>query len=750
MRALAISTVALAVAAAACDGTGTASEAPSRSVSPALESVPAEAPAPRIPVPVATPAPTPALRVAAFDLASNRFLAHLTHRGALVVPLGSPGAAKYTQGRWRSSWIMDQRVEGEACAMTSGVQGVLRVPLRAAACREGCVLRVRLHPFGSDQRVDITVNDTRLATGSLRSGWTVIERAIPAGAIIDGENRIRLHFRRSVPVGVHRSGAAIAWVAVGPAASEDPPPTAALVTPDGALDGGAFDGLEWYAVVPDAAVLEVTPVGGAPDSTFRVVVEPSAGGPEVRAEGPADGAPRVVDLGALAGDAVRLRLEASGPVRWATARLTVPEPKADVSSGPARNVIIWMVDTLRADRLRAYNPQSRVRTPNMDRLAREGVVFRWATVQGAYSIPSHASLLTGLHPEVHGHTTAETRIDRQVELLSETFAAAGFKTAAFLSNGYVSTKWGFKQGWGTYKNYIREELPAHTGNMLKDVLPWIAARKGDRLFMYLATVDPHVAYHWRDEYALEYDPEPYSGPVPRNISGHFLNRIQSGAQKLSARDRQRLEATYDGEVAYNDAQLGRLIAHLEELGVLDETLIVVTSDHGEEMFERGGVGHGQGLHEELISVPFLLWRKGGLPPRVVRGDVEIVDLAPTVVSLAGLGAVEAHQGDDLSADVFGARPDLPRPAFAQKGDLARSLKIGRWKYMLRGGDNDDLFDLDADPGESTDVKEQQPVAHRAVRDVMGFWLAHGERWSKRRWGLPSNHGPGFVEALGSP
>lgn len=772
MRALLTIHLALVVALAGCDRSGSASEAPPRGAE-AAEAAPPTSPASSAQAVLAgsaqavlagsAEAPPPespaglqaAPRAVAFDLPTNRLLAHLQHAGAAVFHLGSPAAVKYTQGRWKSSWILDQTVEGEPAALTDGVQGVLRVPLSADSCGDGCVVRMRVHPFGADQRVDVFINDKRLSTVTLEAGWAVVERPVPAGAVVDGENRIRLHFRRSVSVGSHRAAAAIAWLSIGDGAkSTDPPSVTALVTPDGALDGGAFDRIAWYTVVPASGVLELTPRSaaspGASPATFRVVVEGSAGGPRTVAEGTADGERRVVDLSALAGDAVRLQLEATGPVLWGDARLTVPQVRADVAKGPARNVIIWMVDTLRADKLRAYNPQTRVKTPTIDRLASEGVVFASATVQGAYSIPSHASLLTGLHPEVHRHVSADTRLGKELELVSETFTTAGFDTAAFLSNGYVSWKWGFKQGWSIYKNYIRDEEPAHTAHMLKDVLPWIAAHKGERLFMYLATVDPHVAYHWRDKYSKEYDPEPYSGPVPRNISGHFLNKIQSGKQAMSARDRNRLEATYDGEVAYNDAQLARLIAHLEEQGILDDTLIVVTSDHGEEMFEHGSVGHGQSLHQELISVPLIMWRKGGLPHRVVQGDTEIVDLAPTILALAGLGAVDAHQGDDLSADMFATRPDLPRPAFAQKGSLGRSLKVGRWKYLLRGGDNDDLFDLDSDSRESKDIKDQRPVAHRAVRDVMGFWLAYGERWSKRRWGVPSNQSAGFVEALSSP
>lgn len=749
-----------------CDR-GTASEAPPRPVqggegpagapveegaapSPASAGhVEAPGAAAAAPAPTAAPAAAPAAdRATAFDLVDNRLLAHLHADGALVVALGSPGAARYTQGQWKSAWTLGATQDGEAVAQTDGVQGVLRVPLEAAACEGGCALRMRLHPYGDAQRVDVTVNDVKLPTLSLEAGMRTYRLDLPAKAVVDGENLIRLHFRRSVAVGSRKSAAAFAWLAIGGRGEADPPLATALVTADRRLDGAAFDRLDWYTVLPAEAALEVTPSGGG---TFKIVaqVDGSPGAPPAAVlEGTADGKPRSLDLAKLAGAAVRLSLQAEGQVAWGGVRVSVPRPRAVTTPGPARNVIIWMVDTLRADRLRVYDPKTHVNTPTMDRLTREGVAIRNATVQGAYSIPSHASLLTGVHPEVHGHVSAETKLGKDLELVSETFAKAGFATAAYLSNGYVSTKWGFKQGWSVYKNYIRDEVPSHTGAMLKDVLPWIERHKDERLFMYLATVDPHVAYHWRKEYSEPYDPEPYSGPVPRNISGHFLNAIQQGKVRLSARDKKRLESTYDGEVTYNDAQLARLIEHLEKLGILEDTLILVTSDHGEEMFEHGGVGHGQSLYQELISVPMLLWRKGGLPEgRIVETDAEIVDVAPTVLALAGLDAVPAHQGGDLSTMILGAEPDLPRPAFAEKGRLARSLKIGRWKYILRGGDNDDLFDLDADPTEQTDVKESHPVAHRAVRDTMGIWLAWGEKWSKRKWGVPSNHTAAFVESV---
>jgi arylsulfatase A-like enzyme len=328
------------------------------------------------------------------------------------------------------------------------------------------------------------------------------------------------------------------------------------------------------------------------------------------------------------------------------------------------------------------------------------------------------------------------------------FKTAGFATAGYLANGYVSVKWGFKQGFDTYKNYIRDEQPAATAHLLKDALPWVERNKGERMFMYLATVDPHVNYRWRDAYSLQYDPEPYRGPVERSISGHFLNRILEKKVTLGERDKQRVIATYDGEVSYNDAQLGKLLEHLSALGILDETAILITADHGEEFWDHGGVGHGRSLYQELISVPFILWRPGALPEgRVVEGDVEIVDVMATLLSLAGLEAGPAVQGSDLLPVARGEVPDLPTPAFASHGSMSRSLKMGRWKYILRGGDNDDLFDLSADPTEQKDVKVDHPIAHRWARDVMAFWLSYNERWSKRTWGVPSNHAAGLVESL---
>jgi arylsulfatase A-like enzyme len=237
--------------------------------------------------------------------------------------------------------------------------------------------------------------------------------------------------------------------------------------------------------------------------------------------------------------------------------------------------------------------------------------------------------------------------------------------------------------------------------------------------------------------------------VGRAITGQFLVSIKTGRVKLRPRDLRRMVATYEGDVTYNDYQLGRLLEALRGHGVLDKTLVVFASDHGDEHMEHGSVGHGHTLYDELTRVPLVMTSPGVLPAGArVETDVESVDVMPTALDLAGVKPMSAQQGASLSPLVFADGPAMARPAFASAGAAMRSMRIGRYKYVLHHGDNEEIYEIAPDPYEKTNLKGKLPVANRYLRDVMSFWLAYEKRWDKATWGLPNNHAASFVEAMG--
>jgi arylsulfatase A-like enzyme len=447
---------------------------------------------------------------------------------------------------------------------------------------------------------------------------------------------------------------------------------------------------------------------------------------------------------------VRLSLvsEAAGgaTAAWADPVIDVPALQAARPAQPVKNVIVWLVDTLRWDRLKAYNEKTRVKTPNFDDFLAKGTMFSHFTVQGAHSIPSHASMLTALYPTGHGHHHDTTKLKPSIRFVSEQLKAAGIKTAMISSNGYVSTKWGFEQGWDYYKNFIRDSEPAAAWNLYKEVETWLKGNHKQRFFLNIITIDMHVAYRWRDDYCKQYDPEPYSGPVKDAISGNFLNKITTGKVTLSERDKKRMIATYDCNGTYNDEYFGKMLALLDQLGIRNDTLVLVVSDHGDEFWDHGGVGHGHSLHDELVRVPFFL----NLPAVVPEGkrvdtNVELVDVAPTILDFMGVEPMKGVAGESLVPLIYAQGPLTPRPGFSEHYEVARSMAVEDWKYILKHGDNAQLFDIAKDPYEQKDLRANFPLVDRFARDVLAFWVSYDGRWQKTRWGLPNNHSAAFAE-----
>ncbi len=181
-----------------------------------------------------------------------------------------------------------------------------------------------------------------------------------------------------------------------------------------------------------------------------------------------------------------------------------PQPRFD-------HIYVWMVDTFRADKMHAYNPKTRVLTPNYDAFAADATRFAWATVQGTWSLPSHASLLTGVYPTVHRATAADSKLSPTVPFVAEELKHDGYKTGMFSSNGYISAKWGFDRGWDINRNFIRESLPNGADYLWKTAKTWLTPLLAKRQFLYLATIEPHVAYTPKKEFLAKYWDKPYSG-----------------------------------------------------------------------------------------------------------------------------------------------------------------------------------------------------------------------------------------------
>jgi arylsulfatase A-like enzyme len=410
-----------------------------------------------------------------------------------------------------------------------------------------------------------------------------------------------------------------------------------------------------------------------------------------------------------------------------------------------------MVDTLRADKLHAYNAKTRVATPNYDAFAADATRFEWAQVPGTWSLPSHASLLTGVYPTVHRATAHEAKLSRDVPFVAEEMKKAGFKTGMFSSNGYVSSKWGFDRGWDVNRNFIRESLPNGSEYLWKTAKAWLAPIVAKKQFAYLATIEPHVAYTPRKEFLVKYWDKAYTGPIKPVQSGVQLGLIKAGKLKVTDNDKKYLEALHDGEISQSDAAFAAFIADLKTLGLYEKSAVVVVSDHGDQFYEHGSVGHGDTVYQELVHVPLMIRAPGVFPSgRVVHADVEVMDLYATLLDLAGLPPTPAAEGTSLAPLARDEVGGSPRAALTVDGQVSRGLKVQRYRMVHRGPGRIELYDEYDDPREQKDVAAGHPIALRGMRGVLGLLYAYETSWSKARWGTAANVDEAFYAAAGPP
>jgi arylsulfatase A-like enzyme len=421
---------------------------------------------------------------------------------------------------------------------------------------------------------------------------------------------------------------------------------------------------------------------------------------------------------------------------WRATPVQDARPAAGARAAPCAgcNVLLIVLDAARADHFALYGYE-RATTPRLERLAREAVVFDRAYAEASYTVASVASLLTGLPPGVHGVDTFATPLAPSVETLAESFAAARYRTAAFVENPLVGAEHGFAQGFERFVSLGRKiEL---AGNMeydvgdprrnVQDALAWAAEDDGAHerpFFLYLHLLRPHSPYFPLDEHAGRFSGG-YAGPL-RGTSAE-LATIQYGGPAPDAAARDHLVALYDENVLSADALVGQAVDALAAAALLDETIVVVTSDHGEEFLEHGRVLHGWHVFEESVRVPLVV----RFPPRTgiagerVQTPVQLADVAPTLLAAVGATSV-AGAADVAGTNLLPLLEDPPavravlsqsNPQFGVLAYREGELKLVRVQPDGAREPRFALYDLAADPHETTDLAagradEVQALARR--------------------------------------
>ena len=372
-----------------------------------------------------------------------------------------------------------------------------------------------------------------------------------------------------------------------------------------------------------------------------------------------------------------------------------PEPLAE-------NVILISIDTLRRDAVGCYG-HDRPTSPNLDALCREAVVFDQAISHAPSTLLSHASMLTSLLPNRHGASFGARRpMAQEVVTLAEVLKERGFRTAAFNDGAQLSPRWDLHQGFDVWK--ANQKDPDTMERVVRQGLEWLdeMPRGEAPFFLFLHTYEVHHPYTPAAEDLERVGAAPYAGWLGTEVQVAELQRINRGEATADEADLAFIRAAYEAEIRSMDRSLGRLLAELDERGLLDSTLVVFTSDHGEEFGEHGSQGwHSHTLYDELLRVP-LVFRFPGQrwAGRRVQRQVRLIDVAPTVLDSLGVPAPGDWQGVSL-LDLLGEVEVPPLVAVSKMDTPATvetySLRTGRWKLY-----DGRLFDLKTDPEERYD------------------------------------------------
>lgn len=386
---------------------------------------------------------------------------------------------------------------------------------------------------------------------------------------------------------------------------------------------------------------------------------------------------------------------------------------------PRPNVILVSIDTLRADHLGCYGygpPTS----PAIDRFRADAVLFREAIAHAPSTLPSHASIFTSLLPQHHGAVVTEAHpLPRAAVTLTEVLRENGYATRAVVSGAQLARPYGLAQGFGVYRE-VAFDSPFR--KVVAEGLQ-LADRAREPFFLFLHTYEVHHPYTPEAERLARFD-QGYGGDLPDHMPIRLLAEISMEKRRIGPEDLQHVVATYDAEISSADAAFGELVAGLKERGLYRDSLIVLTSDHGEEFGEHGSVGwHAHTLYDELLHVPLLvklpgMSHAGGEVASAVRG----IDLAPTVLAVAGLPAAEQFSGRSLLP--FIRRPEAPSlPAVVwretmshEKGDFT-GVRAGGWKLHMNR-----LYDLASDPQERRDLTAEHPEQRRALEEQLAELL----------------------------
>jgi arylsulfatase A-like enzyme len=424
----------------------------------------------------------------------------------------------------------------------------------------------------------------------------------------------------------------------------------------------------------------------------------------------------------------------------------------------APNVVLIVLDTTRADALSSYGAE-KLTTPTIDRVASEGIRFEQAIATNYWTLPTHASLLTGQHPSQHRATSETNHLPGQARTLAERLKQAGYATTAFVSNPWLSRERGFAQGFDQFNELWRGRYDDSNSPRLdfdrqatKRSADWLRARSPDAppFFLFINLNRNHLPFNPESQILHDLFPEPEPGSIEqltmlKALSGFGTWDHRAGRLELNDSDFRILRQLYLAEVSMTDARIAELMSTLDSLGITDDTLIVITADHGENIGDHGMLDHVFSMFETTLHIPLVMrYPKRFMAGSVDAGIVSQVDIAATILDICGI-EVETDVVPGLSLagperrarDFVISENDLPLnairvmerryPDFDRSllNRSVRALRTNRYKLIRYSDGETLLFDLESDPGELKNLAAKEPMLRaRMLAQLLGWMRDH--------------------------
>ena len=568
------------------------------------------------------------------------------------IDFGAPASRSHLQEGWYQNEGGSRR--GRTVVWSKGPRSAVEFWLAAPRPLSA---RVRCAPYpppdGRPQEVTVLLNGRRIGALSLRPKLNDYALTLPVEAQVAGPNLLEFQYRY-VARSKHRQ-LAVSWdllrLTPGPIdpaglpRAEARSRTPALLLPAGTETG-------FYLSLEGGGTFAVQGIRGQGNGMLQVLARGEDGEEKLLETLPAGSGPRSLELPGRGERLVRLALRAVpgttapggglvllGPAVRALSSAPRPETVSSTHPTERPNLIIYLIDTLRADRVGASRAGQPL-TPHIDAFGRTATVFENAIAQAPWTRPSVASIFTGLGPLAHGVQKTDQKLPPEAVTVAELLHAAGYGTAAFGTNWHVHKQSGLIQGFAHFD--FSDRAPSDQIN--ERVLRWLDTRPQPPFLLYVHALDPHAPYTPPPEYRERFAPDapPEAGDI------FYLKRIYRSSGSEQQRLIAELPPLYDAEVAFNDHSFGAFLDALRRRGLYDRSLIVLVADHGEEFNEHGALGHANNLFNETLDIPLIVKWPGQREGERVRSLAQHVDLLPTLLRAAGLQVPQGLPGLDLA------------------------------------------------------------------------------------------------------